>query len=333
MNTSPPLPLSQDQDATDARFMAEALALAEQAAQLGEVPVGAVVVRDGQVIGRGFNHPIASHDPSAHAEIMALRDAARGVGNYRLPGSTLYVTLEPCAMCAGAIFHARVGRVVYGAPEPKTGAAGSVVNLFSELRLNHHASIQGGVLAQECGERVRRFFSEKRQAMAWKRKGRGPTIAISLARQELRLLDPTGQEIARWPVSTALNGPGEASGSCCTPRGQHIIRAKIGAGMPLNTVFVGRRPTGEIYSPELGAAEPQRDWILTRILWLSGTQPGFNRLGSCDSMRRYIYIHGTPDAVFQNQPLSHGCVRMRNQDLVELFERVPVYTRVDITET
>jgi len=134
----------------------------------------------------------------------------------------------------------------------------------------------------------------------------------------------------RYPVSTAVNGVGEKSGSYCTPRGRHIIRAKIGAGQPLNTVFVRRRPTGEIYTPELGAQHPGRDWILTRILWLSGSEVGFNRLGICDTMRRYIYIHGTPDSMKLSQPGSKGCVRMRNADLVELFELVPVNTEVHI---
>jgi tRNA(adenine34) deaminase len=146
----------------DDDFMREALLLAREAWKAGEVPVGAVVVKDGQIIGRGFNHPISAHDPSGHAEIMALRDAARTLGNYRLPGCSLYVTIEPCSMCAGAIFHARIARVVFGAPEPKTGAAGSVVNLFAEPRLNHHAVIEGGLLAAECSGLVSAFFSEKR---------------------------------------------------------------------------------------------------------------------------------------------------------------------------
>ncbi|TCJ15241.1 tRNA adenosine(34) deaminase TadA [Parasulfuritortus cantonensis] len=144
--------------------MTEALELAREAWRLGEVPVGAVVVQDGKVVGRGFNHPIAAHDPTGHAEIMALRDAARSLGNYRLPGCTLYVTIEPCAMCAGAIFHARVARVVYGAREPKTGAAGSVVDLFAEERLNHHAEVVGGIMAEDCGGLVSAFFAAKRQA-------------------------------------------------------------------------------------------------------------------------------------------------------------------------
>ncbi len=143
--------------------MRQALELARQAATLGEVPVGAVVVRDGEIIGRGGNQPIGRHDPTAHAEVMALRDAAANVGNYRLPGSTLYVTLEPCLMCIGAIFHARVGRVVFGARDPKTGAAGSVLNLFDETRLNHHAEVLGGVLAEECGTLLSGFFAARRQ--------------------------------------------------------------------------------------------------------------------------------------------------------------------------
>ena len=157
-------------------------------------------------------------------------------------------------------------------------------------------------------------------------------IRINLARQELDLLDDAGQLTRRYPVSTAAKGAGEASGSFCTPRGRHVVRAKIGGGQPINSVFVGRRPTGEIYTPELGQIEPNRDWILSRILWLSGKEVGFNRLGRCDTMRRYIYIHGTPDEGFEQAPRSHGCIRMRNRDLVELFERVPVYTPVEIAE-
>lgn len=142
--------------------MREALTLAREAAGADEVPVGAVMVLDGQIVGRGFNQPIGRHDPTAHAEVMALRDAAARVGNYRLPGSTLYVTLEPCVMCSGAIMHARVGRVVFGARDPKTGAAGSVVDLFAEVRLNHHADIVGGVLAEECGALLSGFFAARR---------------------------------------------------------------------------------------------------------------------------------------------------------------------------
>lgn len=147
---------------TDENFMREALFLAEQAAQVGEVPVGAVVVKDGQIIGRGSNAPISGHDPSAHAEIAALRDAAQRVGNYRLVGCELFVTLEPCVMCVGAMFHARIARVVFGATDPKTGAAGSVFNLFAESRLNHHARVEGGVLAAECGKVLSDFFAARR---------------------------------------------------------------------------------------------------------------------------------------------------------------------------
>jgi tRNA(adenine34) deaminase len=147
----------QDED-----YMREALALAAQAAQAGEVPVGAVVVKDGEIVGRGFNAPISRHDPSAHAEMMALRDAAQRIGNYRLVGCEMFVTLEPCVMCVGATFHARIARVVYGAKEPKTGAAGSVFNLFTEPKLNHHARIEGGLLAEECGKVLSDFFAMRR---------------------------------------------------------------------------------------------------------------------------------------------------------------------------
>jgi tRNA(adenine34) deaminase len=148
----------------DEDFMRVALALAEQARGAGEVPVGAVVVRDGVVIGSGFNSPIGRHDPSAHAEILALRAAAAAAGNYRLSGCTLYVTLEPCVMCSGAILHARIGRVVYGAPDPKTGACGSVLNLFADDTLNHHTAVTGGMLAEECGRMLKGFFQERRGA-------------------------------------------------------------------------------------------------------------------------------------------------------------------------
>ena len=143
--------------------MREALRLAEQAAQAGEVPVGAVVVKDGVIVGRGSNAPISRHDPTAHAEISALRDAAQHLGNYRLVGCELFVTLEPCVMCVGAMLHARISRVVFGASDPKTGAAGSVLNLFDEARLNHHARIQGGVLGEECGHMLSDFFAQRRQ--------------------------------------------------------------------------------------------------------------------------------------------------------------------------
>jgi tRNA(adenine34) deaminase len=145
------------------QFMGLALDLAREAGACGEVPVGAVLVLDGEVVGYGFNQPIGRHDPTAHAEIMALRDAATRLGNYRLPGSTLYVTLEPCAMCAGAIMHARVERVVFGARDPKTGAAGSVIDLFAETRLNHHTTITGDVLADQCGSLLSGFFAARRR--------------------------------------------------------------------------------------------------------------------------------------------------------------------------
>lgn len=156
--------LTQDED-----FMRQALALAQDAWAAGEVPVGAVVVRDGEIVGRGFNAPISRHDPSAHAEIMALRDAAERLGNYRLPGCSLYVTLEPCAMCMGAIFHARIARVVYGASDPKTGACGSIIDLPAETRLNYHAEVVGGILADECGGLLSGFFAQRR--------GKGSNVA------------------------------------------------------------------------------------------------------------------------------------------------------------
>ncbi|MDB5810012.1 MAG: hypothetical protein JWN94_2134 [Betaproteobacteria bacterium] len=147
---------------SDEDYMQEALVLSGAAEERGEVPVGAVVVSDGIIIGRGFNQPISSHDPSAHAEIIALRDAAARMGNYRLTGCELYVTLEPCAMCAGAIMHARIARVVFGARDPKTGACGSTVDLFAEKRLNHHTVVGGQVMAGECGARLSRFFASRR---------------------------------------------------------------------------------------------------------------------------------------------------------------------------
>jgi tRNA(adenine34) deaminase len=145
-------------------FMQLALAQAQQAWDLGEVPVGAVVVKDGEVIAVGCNQPIGKHDPTAHAEIVALRAAAEKLGNYRLPGCELYVTLEPCVMCSGAMMHARLSKVVFGAADPKTGACGSVVNLFEQEQLNHHAEIVGGVMAEECGAMLKSFFAARRAA-------------------------------------------------------------------------------------------------------------------------------------------------------------------------
>ncbi len=149
--------------ASDAHYMQLALQLAQIAAQAGEVPVGAIVVKDGVVIGRGSNAPIASHDPSAHAEILALRDAAQHLKNYRLVDCTLYVTLEPCAMCSGAIQHARIARLVFGASDPKTGCCGSVLDLMAETKLNHHTKLTAGVLAKECGAKLSAFFAERRK--------------------------------------------------------------------------------------------------------------------------------------------------------------------------
>ena len=156
-------------------------------------------------------------------------------------------------------------------------------------------------------------------------------IEISIPQQTLTVLDDDGELLAQYPVSTALKGAGEVKGSYQTPRGQHIVRAKIGADMPINSVFVGRRPTGEIWTPALGEQHPDRDWILTRILWLSGCEVGTNRLGNVDSMQRYIYIHGTPDDQPMGAPHSHGCVRMRNEDVVALFDMVPVGTNILIS--
>ncbi|PUA16509.1 tRNA adenosine(34) deaminase TadA [Glaciimonas sp. PCH181] len=155
-----------DTSARDILFMQQALSQAHNAWALGEVPVGALVVKDGVVIATGFNQPIGQHDPTAHAEIMALRAAATLLGNYRLPGCELYVTLEPCVMCAGAMMHARLARVVYGASDPKTGACGSVLNLFEQEKLNHHTVLSGGVLAEECGTLLKQFFAERRLALA-----------------------------------------------------------------------------------------------------------------------------------------------------------------------
>ncbi len=148
---------------TDIGYMQQAIALAQQAAEQGEVPVGAIIVKDGAIIGKGSNTPIDTHDPTAHAEIIAMRDAAQRIGNYRLVDCTLYVTLEPCAMCTGAMQHARIARVVYGASDAKTGACGSVVDLMAETKLNHHAVVEGGVLAEECGSLLSTFFKARRQ--------------------------------------------------------------------------------------------------------------------------------------------------------------------------
>jgi len=157
-----------------------------------------------------------------------------------------------------------------------------------------------------------------------------PRILISVPQQSLELYGDDGKLLKRYSVSTSRYGVGEINGSNKTPRGRHIVRAKIGAGQPANTVFRGRRPTGEIWSPELGDKHPGRDWMLTRLLWLSGREPGFNRLGKVDSMRRYIYIHGSPDTAEMGKPGSIGCIRMRNADVIELFDLTPVGTIVDI---
>lgn len=159
-----------------------------------------------------------------------------------------------------------------------------------------------------------------------------PSILVDIGRQELIVRRDDGSVLRRYAVSTSKNGVGELNGSYCTPRGRHVIRAKIGAGQPVNSVFVERRPTGELYSAELGSRFPGRDWILTRILWLSGCELGYNRLGEVDTMRRAIYIHGSPESAEMGKPGSHGCIRMRNRDVVELFDLVPVGTAVVISE-
>jgi len=176
--------------ADDACYMRLAITEARKAEALGEVPVGAVVVKDGTVIATGYNHPIATHDPTAHAEIMALRAASKVLGNYRLPGCELYVTLEPCAMCSGAMMHARLARVVYGATDPKTGACGSVLDLFAEDKLNHHTEVTGGVLAQECGTLLKEFFAMRR-AMAQRRRA---SAVFSPEEEGLQPATSTGEQ-------------------------------------------------------------------------------------------------------------------------------------------
>ena len=177
-------------DEQDAHWMRLALAQAQEAGRAGEVPVGAVVVKDGQVIATGRNAPIEGHDPTAHAEIAALREAARHLGNYRLDGCTLYVTLEPCAMCSGAMLHARLSRVVYGAADPKTGAAGSVLDLFGHAQINHQTVVQGGVLAEECAALLQGFFSERRRA---RREQAQPLREDALRTPEERFASPAGR--------------------------------------------------------------------------------------------------------------------------------------------
>ena len=158
-------PSLHDKQSGDIAFMRVALDLARQAWEVGEVPVGAVVVRGDEIIGRGYNRPISAADPTAHAEVMAIRDAAQHIGNYRLTDCTLYVTLEPCTMCVGAIFHARITRLIYGAREPKTGACGSLIDLPADIRINHHLRIAGGVLAEESGELLKKFFAQRRKVI------------------------------------------------------------------------------------------------------------------------------------------------------------------------
>ncbi len=160
-----------------------------------------------------------------------------------------------------------------------------------------------------------------------------PHLHISIASQSLTLIGAGGDSLLRSPVSTALNGPGEQNGSGCTPRGRHYVRAMVGEGQPQGAVFVARRPTGEIYTPELAARFPERDWILSRILWLCGCESGINRGPGVDSFRRFIYIHGTPDTEPMGEPRSHGCIRMRNTDVIRLYDLVSPGTAVTIEES
>lgn len=157
----------------------------------------------------------------------------------------------------------------------------------------------------------------------------GPRVVIDLEHQTLDWFGTDGDH-QRWPVSTALNGPGEANNSGCTPRGRHYVRALVGQGLPEGTVFVARRPTGETWTPELSRQQPRRDWILSRIIWLCGLEKGVNRGGQVDTFRRFIYIHGTPDSEPMGEPLSHGCIRMRNQDVIELFDKLEAGVPVTI---
>ncbi len=191
----------------DENAMRIALDQAHNAWLVGEVPVGAVIVRAGQVIATGYNRPITEHDPTAHAEIVALRHAANLLGNYRLPECELYVTLEPCAMCAMALMHARFKRVVFGATDPKTGAAGSVINLFAQTQLNHHTQVEGGVLAEDCGQVLRDFFAERR-ALFRRRRGPPPEAEVAAAEPSLTESDdetiPTGEAVEVDPPPSGL---------------------------------------------------------------------------------------------------------------------------------
>lgn len=205
-----PLPSHDDQTQRDGMYMAQALSQALNAQLVGEVPVGAVIVRHteagAQVIATGYNRPITTHDPTAHAEIVALRHAAQLVENYRLPDCELYVTLEPCAMCAMALMHARFKRVVFGAPDPKTGAAGSVVDLFARPQLNHHTELVGGVMAQECGQLLREFFAERRAQARAERDARRAETPDEPADDDVLLPIPEAVEL---PVEAGMPAAGE----------------------------------------------------------------------------------------------------------------------------
>jgi tRNA(adenine34) deaminase len=262
------LPLGDDY------FMREALSLARAAECLGEVPVGAVVVLNGQIVGRGFNSPIGESDPTAHAEIAALRDAARNLGNYRLPGCELYVTLEPCAMCAGAIMHARIARVIYGARDPKTGVHGSVVDLFGVERLNT-TQRRGRGAGDECSALLSQFFAALRAR---------PREAARLGRPPaMRLVVDAGSFCAIYPVSTRKPAS-ERFGQLPTPRGRTSARQDR-AGQPENTVFVRRRPTASCGRRTSGRASGRDGTDL--ILWRPAASP-IQPPASATRMRRYV---------------------------------------------
>ena len=280
----------------DVGFMRAALALAKEARRAGEVPVGAVVVADGAIVGRGFNAPISRHDPTAHAEIAALRDAARRSATTACPVATC-TSRSSRARCAPARSCTRASaRLVFGARRPEDRApAAAWSTCFAEPRLNHHATV-----TRRRARRTSAAHCSPRSSPATARVPRVrtmPSIRISIPGQTLdaaRRRGPDSCAATRSrprgtvPASGAAATARRAAATSCAPRSAPDAAP--------NTVFVGRRPTGEIWSPELAAQHPGRDWILTRILWLSGCEPGFNRLGDVDTMRRYIYIHGSPDA-------------------------------------
>ena len=242
------------QSDNDAAWMRAALALAHEAAQAGEVPVGAVVVKDGAIIGRGRNAPVAGHDPTAHAEVVALREAARHLGNYRLDGCTLYVTLEPCAMCSGAMLHARLARVVFGAQDPKTGVAGSVLDLFAEPRLNHHTRIEGGVLADECAALLQHFFSQRRRAQrAQAQPLRDDALRTPAARfAGLPDLDATPRTVNDLPALAGLRLSYRDEGPPDAPRTWLLVHGAQGWSHQFQALASALRDTGDrVLAPDL----------------------------------------------------------------------------------